>query len=373
MNGTLDGILVVALEQAVAAPLATSRLADAGARVIKLERREGDFARGYDNHAAGHATYFVWLNRGKESCRVDLGSAADRALVRRMLSAADVFVQNLGPGAADRLGLGSETLRREFPRLITCDIRGYAAGTPHAERKAYDLMIQAESGLADITGTASSGPSRIGVSICDIATGMTAHAQILEALYRRTRTGEGSAISVALFDVAAELMSVPYLAVRNGGPAPRRVGLAHPSIAPYGVFGLRDGSLLVAVQSDREWASFASTVLDAPALATDPRFATNSDRVANRPTMDAMIQDVFSTLTVEAAIARLDAARIAHGRVSTLDDLVRHDALSVATCLAGDAEIHMVAGPAVVDGRRTGGGRVPEIGEHDGALREEFA
>ncbi|MGC4251618.1 MAG: CaiB/BaiF CoA-transferase family protein, partial [Sphingobium sp.] len=287
MSRALEGITVVTLEQAVAAPLATSRLADAGARVIKLERAEGDFARGYDDYARGHSTYFTWLNRGKESCRVDLSTQADLSLVHAMLEKADIFVQNLGPGATDRLGLGAEKLRSLYPRLIVCDIRGYAAGTPQANRKAYDLMIQAEAGLASLTGTESSGPSRVGVSISDITTGMTAHAQILEALFVRERTGKGCHISVALFDVTAEIMSIPYIATKNGGREPRRVGLAHPSIAPYGAFDLVDGPLLMAVQSEREWAQFCDGVIQMPELATDPRFTPNARRVENRPALDA--------------------------------------------------------------------------------------
>ncbi|MFT3975563.1 MAG: CaiB/BaiF CoA-transferase family protein [Sphingomonas bacterium] len=370
--GPLEGLIVVALEQAVAAPLATSRLADAGARVIKLERPEGDFARGYDTYAAGHSSYFTWLNRHKESCRVDLSRPDDLALVHAMLARADVFVQNLGPGAAGRLGLGAETLRARHPRLITCDIRGYAEGTPDAKRKAYDLMIQAEAGLSGVTGTEASGPSRIGVSVCDITTGMTAHAQILEALYRRERAGEGSAISVALFDVAAEIMNIPYISARNGGPIPRRIGLAHPSIAPYGAYGFRDGTLLISIQSEREWAQLCRDVLGDAGLAADPRFASNSLRVANRPALEEIVSGVFAAMTTKDAIEKLEAARIAWGRVSTMEDLMAHGALSTTIATAGDDVVTMVAGPALVDGHRAGGGKVPALGEHDAALRREF-
>lgn len=372
-RGALEGLLVVTLEQAVAAPLASSRLADAGARVIKLERAgEGDFARGYDDYASGHSTYFTWLNRHKQSCTVDLKSPGDLGLVRAMLAKADVFIQNLGPGATARLGLGSVELRAAFPRLITCDIRGYAEGTPDAARKAYDLMIQAEAGLAGVTGTEASGPSRVGVSICDITTGMTAHAQILEALYRRERTGEGCAISVALFDVAAEAMNIPYIAARNGGPHARRIGLAHPSIAPYGAYEFVDGTLLVAVQSEREWVQLCRDMLASPDLATDPRFASNSLRVTNRPAMEDIIRALFARMTTAEAIERLETAKIAWGRVSTLDDLMAHSALTTVTATAGEDRVEMVAGPAVVDGRRSGGGKVPALGEHDVALRAEF-
>lgn len=372
-RGALDGLLVITLEQAVAAPLATSRLADAGARVIKLERAgEGDFARGYDTYAAGHSSYFTWLNRHKQSCTVDLKSQDDLAMVWAMLAKADVFVQNLGPGATSRLGLGSAELRALYPRLITCDIRGYAEGTPDAARKAYDLMIQAESGLSGVTGTEASGPSRVGVSICDITTGMTAHAQILEALYKRERTGKGSTISVALFDVAAEAMNIPYIAARNGGPHARRIGLAHPSIAPYGAYEFGDGTLLVAVQSEREWVQLCRDMLATPNLATDPRFASNSLRVANRPAMEEIIRGIFARMTTAEAIERLETAKIAWGRVSTLEDLMAHSALTTVEASAGDDRVEMVAGPAVVDGRRTGGGKVPALGEHDAGLRAEF-
>ncbi|MGV7121284.1 CaiB/BaiF CoA transferase family protein [Sphingopyxis sp. 550A] len=369
----LDGLLVVSLEQAVAAPLASSRLADAGARVIKLERHEGDFARGYDNYAAGHSTYFTWLNRHKQSVRVDLSDPADRDLVHAMLAGADVFIQNLGPGAAGRLGLGAADLRAAYPRLITCDIRGYAEDTPDAKRKAYDLMIQAESGLSSATGTEASGPSRIGVSICDITTGMTAHAQILEALYRRERTGEGSAISVSLFDVAAEAMNIPFIAARNGGPLAKRVGLAHPSIAPYGAYEFLDGTLLIAVQSEREWAQLCAGILGDASLATDSRFCSNSLRVANRAELEQVVGAALGKLTTHEAIGRLEAAKIAWGRVSDLKDLMAHSALSTAAATADGDEVVMVAGPAVVDGERTGGGRVPSLGEHDLIVREEFA
>lgn len=373
MTGALDGILVVSLEQAVAAPLATSRLADAGARVIKLERHEGDFARGYDDYAGGFSSYFVWLNRGKESCRVDLRDPNDMSMVRNMLAEADVFVQNLGPGATDRLGIGAASLRKEFPRITTVDICGFAPDTSYAERKAYDLMIQAEAGLSELTGTESSGPSRIGVSICDILTGMTAHAQILQALYRRTATGRGSAITVSLFDVALEAMNVPYIAAANGGPFARRIGLAHPSIAPYGAYNAVDGNLLIAVQSDREWVNFAEKVLRQAQFGKDPRFATNSDRVKNRPEMEEIIISVIGKLTKAEALARVEDARIAWGQVSTLKDLLVHQAASRTTAVQEGVTVQLVAGPAVVDGCRGGDGEVPALGQHDDVLRIEFA
>src|SRR6266404_9299160 len=290
MTGALEGILVVALEQAVAAPVATSRLADAGARVIKLERPEGDFARGYDDFVLGQSTYYVWNNPGKESCRVDLRTPDDLALVEAMIAKADIFVQNLAPGATDRLGLGSEQLRARHPRLIACDISGYTPGTPHFRRKAYDLLIQAEAGLASVTGSEASGPVRVGVSICDIATGHAAYAAILEALLRRGRSGAGSHLQLSLFDTIADMMNVPYLGQRYGGREPKRLGLAHPTIAPYGVFHLADGDLIIAIQSEREWPILCTEVLGDAALAADPRFDLNLRRVENRATLEARIQ-----------------------------------------------------------------------------------
>ena len=373
MAGALAGLTVIALEQAVAAPLATSRLADAGARVIKLERPDGDFARHYDQHAAGHSSYFVWLNRGKLSCRVDLRREDDRALVRRMVGRADVFVQNLGPGATERLGLDSATLRAANPRLITCDISGYASGTPHASRKAYDLMIQAEAGLAAITGSADSGPSRVGISVCDIVTGLTAHAQILEALVARGMTGEGRAIALSLFDVAAELMNIPYIAARNGGVASERMGLAHPLIAPYGAYRTANGLILLAVQSDREWDDFCAHVLNEPSLAEDARFASNPLRVRNRTEMNAVIEPTLAVLTTDATIERLTVARIAYGVVSDMADLIHHSALQRTWTSVDGTAVELVAAPAIVDGARAGSASIPVLGEHDTLLRAEFS
>ncbi|KRD96128.1 carnitine dehydratase [Bosea sp. Root381] len=373
MTDALEGILVVALEQAVAVPTATCKLADAGARVIKLERQEGDFARGYDDYAKGQSSYFVWLNRGKESCRVDLKQAGDRAMVEAMLAKADIFIQNLAPGATTRLGLGAAALRARYPRLITCDVSGYAPGTPHHVRKAYDLLVQAESGLAAITGTQDSGPSRIGVSIADIATGQAAYAAILEALLRRARTGQGSAIQLSLFDTLGELMNVPYLTRRYGGIEPPRLGLAHPSIAPYGVFTTADGSVLISIQSEREWQILAREVLGSPALAEDPRFASNVLRVRQREVLDAEVQSLLANRPFGEVAAALDRHAIAYGTVSSVGDLITHPAattLAVATPLG---EVEVLAPPAIVDGNRVAPRPVPALGQHDAALRAEFA
>ncbi|MEM9735913.1 MAG: CaiB/BaiF CoA-transferase family protein, partial [Pseudomonadota bacterium] len=269
--GDLSGLLVVSVEQAVAAPYASAQLADAGARVIKIERPEGDFARRYDGLVAGQSAYFVWLNRGKEAICLDLKAKADREILAAMVAQADVFLQNLAPGAIERLGFAPEELRRRNPRLITCSVSGYGADGPYREMKAYDLLIQAEAGLAEITGNPQ-GPARDGVSVCDIAAGMGAHQAILQALFARERSGEGRAIQISLFGAMADWMNVPYLQHRYGGKAPGRPGLQHPSIAPYGAFPTGDGkTLLIAVQNEREWQRLCQA-LGAPALAEDPRF-----------------------------------------------------------------------------------------------------
>jgi crotonobetainyl-CoA:carnitine CoA-transferase CaiB-like acyl-CoA transferase len=372
MQRALDGVTVVALEQAVAAPLATCRLADAGARVIKLERPEGDFARGYDDYVHGQSSYFVWINRGKESCTVDLKNPDDLALVEAILAQADVFVQNLAPGATERLGIGSAELRQRFPRLIVCDIGGYAPDTPDHERKAYDLLVQAEAGLAGVTGSENSGPSRVGISICDVGTGQAAYAAILEALFLRERTGAGAHLQLSLFDTMAEYMNVPYLGWRYGGREPKRLGLAHPSIAPYGVFHLADGDILIAIQNEREWKVLCEDVLGEPGLAPDPRFDRNTARVRNRESLDDTIQRKLGGRRLNELAELLDRVRIAYGRVSTMAGLADHPALATVRVETPEGMAELVAPPVIVDGRRAGGGRVPRLGEHDAALRREF-
>ena len=372
MADALEGILVVALEQAVAVPLATCRLADAGARVIKLERAEGDFSRGYDDYAQGLSSYFVWINRGKESCRVDLKQPNDLAMVEAMLAKADVFIQNLAPGATDRLGIGSAALRQRHPRLITCDVSGYAPDSPDYRRKAYDLLVQAETGLSAITGNESSGPTRIGISIVDISTGQAAYAAILEALLRRARTGQGSHIALSLFDTIADLMNVPYLTRRYGGIEPPRLGLAHPSIAPYGVFSLADGALLLSVQSEREWVILARDVLMSETLAQEPRFATNVLRVRERKALDEAIQSLLITRSFAEVTAALNRQGIAYGTVSTVGDLISHPSATALPVETPNGPVEVLAPPAIVDGRRTRMRPVPALGAHDAALRLEF-
>jgi crotonobetainyl-CoA:carnitine CoA-transferase CaiB-like acyl-CoA transferase len=372
-RGPLDGLLVVALEQAVAAPYCSCRLADAGARVIKIERPEGDFARGYDRAVHGLSSYFVWLNRGKESLVADIKDRADAALLRRILARADVFIQNLAPGAAARAGFGSTELRRRHPRLITVDISGYGEGHGYADMKAYDLLVQAESGLAAITGHPA-GPGRVGVSVCDIACGMAAHAAVLEALIARGASGEGRALAVSLFDGMADWMNVPLLYFEGTGEAPRRVGLAHPSIAPYGAFPTRDGSLvLISIQNEREWANFCADVLRDPDLPGRPGFESNTARVANRPAVDRLVARAFADLSREEAAARLREAGTAYGFVNELADLPGHPALRRVPVETPGGPASLVAPPALHDGGAPRLGPVPAIGEHDAAIRREFA
>ncbi len=369
----LTGLLVVALEQAVAAPYCSSRLADAGARVIKIERAEGDFARGYDSAVNGLASYFVWLNRGKESLVADIKQPADRALLHRLLARADVFIQNLAPGAAERAGFAAEALRRVNPRLITVDISGYGRGNSYTEMKAYDLLVQAETGLAGITGHPA-GPGRVGVSVCDIACGMSAYAGVLEALLARGITGSGGHVEVSLFDSVADWMNVPLLYFEGAGTAPRRVGLAHPSICPYGAFETADGHLvLISIQNEREWASFCAAILGDAALASSAGFESNNARVANRPVVDARVAAAFAVLSRADAAERLRAAKIAYGFVNSLSDLAGHPALRRVEVDTPAGPASIVAPAAIRDGSAPLLGPVPRIGEHSAAIWAEFA
>ncbi len=369
----LDGLLVVTLEQAVAAPTCSVRLADAGARVIKIERPEGDFARGYDRVARGESAYFVWLNRGKESIALDLKQPEHLALARRMIGKADVFIQNLAPGASARLGLDPEALRAEHPRLITCSISGYGEIGPYAEMKAYDLLVQAESGLAAITGRPE-GPGRVGVSVCDIAAGMYAHAAVLEALLARERSGEGRAIAVSLFDALADWMTVPLLHHDYGGAAPQRVGLNHPSISPYGAYASRDGrEVVISIQNQREWRRLCAEVLEKPDLAEDPRFGDNTARVENRPALNEEIDAVFGRLFFDDLVARLRAAGIAYGAINGVAELSQHPQLRRVTVGSPAGPLEVVAPPARVAGRAADFGPVPALDQQGAALREEFA
>src|SRR5580765_6282228 len=340
----LEGLIVVAVEQAVAAPFCSSRLADAGAHVIKVERPEGDFARGYDAAAKGQSSYFVWLNRGKNSVVVDLATKEGRA-------------------AMEKLGFALARLRKDYPALICCTISGYGDEGPYADRKAYDLLIQAESGLASITG-GPEGPSRVGISLVDIATGATAHAAILEALIGRGRTGKGADIRISMFDVMADWMSVPLINSEAGNP-PKRMALAHPSIAPYGVFYSKDGKgILISIQSEREWKKLCADVLDQPELPNDPRFANMVERVKNRTLTDKTVGDSFARLMRDELLQRLSDADIAFAEVNTMADLAVHPHLRRIEVDTPNGKVTYAAPAAIFVGEPRHYGAVPAIGQH---------
>src|SRR5262245_16112147 len=461
----LSGLLVVSLEQAVAAPMCTCRLADAGARVIKVERPEGDFARYYDKlavpraamaakqaatesiatrseraapaspHSAdsvqfpsplwggvrggggailsqvapssshritplpnpppqggrqrtecgereahrergeedrvGESAYFVWLNRGKESVVLDLARADDKALLAAMLAKADVFVQNLKPGAIAKLGFALDALRRAHPRLVICSISGYGQDGPYALRKAYDMLVQAESGLASVTG-GPEAPARVGVSVCDIAAGMNAYEAILAALFARERSGDGAAISISMFDAMAEWMAVPLIQFEGGAP-PKRMGLAHTSIAPYGAFKTKDGAdILISIQSDRAWRVLAEKALDDKALAADPAFATNVERVKRRGETDARVAAVFGATDEAALTQKLAAADIAFARVNATADLAVHPQLRRIEVGTPSGTVSYPAPPTRTDATPPRYGAVPALGEHTAQIWAEF-
>ena len=369
----LQGLLVISLEQAVAAPYAASRLADAGARVIKVERPEGDFARGYDADAKGQSSYFVWLNRGKESVALNLKQADDLQILKNMISKADIFIQNLMPGALERLGLSSAELRAADPGLITCDISGYGSNGPFQRMKAYDFLVQAEVGLAEITG-APEQPGRVGVSICDIAAGMTAHQAILQALYARSRTGKGRGIEVSLFHALADWMNVPYIQSQYGGRDIRRPGLHHPTIAPYGAYRCGDGrQLLLSIQNEREWQRLCSDVLQQPDLPENPKFSSNVKRVGNRAALDDILNTVFAAHSIDQLAVMLQTAQIAFGRLNTMDDFAAHPQNRFVTVRTTGGELQILAPGAVVNGVMAPLGAVPDLGANSTAIRDEFA
>ena len=373
MPGALEGLLVVSVEQAVAAPYCSARLADAGARVIKIERPEGDFARGYDGYVYGLASYFVWLNRGKQSVTLDFKKKDDLALLHRMIGKADVLIQNLAPGAAERAGFGSAAMRAKDKRLIAVDISGYGDHGPYKDRRAYDLLVQAESGMASITGT-EHAPGRIGVSATDIGTGMYAHAAILEALIARGKIGEGRSISVSLFSSMAEWMSVPLLAKDYGAYDWPRLGLTHPTIAPYGVYSTADKvPVLISIQNDREFARLCEGVLDKPGLEKDPLYATNKARNARRDDTNAIVQKSFGAQGFETLSARLDAAQIAWARVSSVADLSTHPQLRRTGFKTPNGEVSVPALAASYTGEPARLGDVPGLGQNTDAVRREFA
>ncbi|MGI9413152.1 MAG: CaiB/BaiF CoA transferase family protein [Hyphomicrobiales bacterium] len=370
LKGELEGLLVVSLEQAVAAPYCGLLLADAGARVIKVERPDGDFARRYDKGAGGQSTFFAWLNRGKESICIDLNDPVDAALLHTMLAQADVFLHNLAPGAVERRGFGGPQLRLDNPGLITCEITGYGRDGAAEEKKAYDFLVQAESGVCAVTGTADH-PARVGVSLTDIGTGLTSFSAILRALIQRGRTGEGVDISISMFDVMADWMNMPLMGHRYMGGAPARMGLTHSVIAPYGAYATGDGAqILIAIQSDREWRIFCDRILGQPDLGTDLRFADNTSRAANRPAMDVEINRLFGEKDMAELMAMLGASRIACARLSSVEDLSNHEFLRNLTVRFADAEVAVADLPVQIDGERQTD--VPALDQHGLSIREEF-
>jgi itaconate CoA-transferase len=373
----LKGITVVAVEQAVAAPFATRQLADLGARVIKIERPgDGDFARHYDTTVKGLSSYFVWLNRAKESLTLDLKAPAADQILARLLERADVFVQNLAPGAAGRLGTAPAVLRARYPRLIVCTVSGYGSTGPYADKKAYDLLVQSEVGLLSITGTTDT-PSRVGISVADIAAGMYAYSGILTALLARTTSGAGAALEVSLFDALGEWMSPAAYYTAYGGSAPARTGPNHASIAPYGPFAGGDGvDVMIGIQNAREWTKFCADVLRRPALADDPRFRTNSLRVEHRPALHEAIADAFRPLGASEIIARLQAAGIAFARMNSVTEYVTHPQLSARDRWhdigSPAGPIRALRPPVDLEGIHPVMGDVPALGAHSDAILSEL-
>jgi crotonobetainyl-CoA:carnitine CoA-transferase CaiB-like acyl-CoA transferase len=371
----LEGITVVALEQAVAVPFATRQLADLGARVIKIERPgTGDFARSYDTAVKGLASHFVWLNRAKESLTLDLKREEAREVMSRLLEQADVFVQNLAPGAADRLGLEPQTLRATYPRLIICGLTGYGSAGPYADKKAYDLLVQSEVGLVSITGTEET-PSKVGISIADIAGGMYTYSGILTALLVRAQTGQGTALEVSLFEALGEWMGYAMY-YTLGGAAPGRTGASHATIAPYGPYTTRDGPVIFGIHNDREWARFCIDVLQKPEFADDERFLSNHRRNQNRAMMNAMIEHVFCTLSAAEVIARLEAAQIANARINSVAEFIEHPQLAARGAWrqidSPVGPIPALVPPVRMDGVDPRIGNIPALGQHSEAILEEL-
>ncbi|MBV1863885.1 MAG: CoA transferase [Rhodobacteraceae bacterium] len=364
----LDGLLVISLEQAVAGPMCTMRLADAGARVIKVERAGGETARHYDKAVLGTSAYFTWLNRGKESAELNIKEEGDRALLEQMVAKADVFVRNIAPGAADRLGLGGKELVAKYPQLICVDIFGYGQDSSYAKRLAYDMLIQAESGICAVTGTPDE-QVKVGVSMADITTGATAHTAILEALIERGITGKGKAIEIAMFDAIADMMCVPLLHYDYMGRETPRMGLAHSVIAPYGKFRCSDGDVVIVCQQHAEWVRFCEGVLERPELIEDPRFVSNADRVTNTPALFAIIAEFCKTQTRDALIALLETSKLPWANVSSLPDLSNHPALRRIEIDTPGGKAKVTASPLRDEIKQ---GAVPGMGEHTAQIRAEF-
>ena len=377
MSLPLAGITVVAIEQAVAAPFATRQLADLGARVIKIERPDaGDFARSYDTTVKGLSSYFVWLNRSKESLTLDLKRDAARDVLARLLAKADVFIENLAPGAAARLGLDGSRLLDQYSRLIACSVSGYGASGPYAARKAYDLLVQSEVGLLSVTGT-DAHPSKVGISVADISAGMYAYSGILAALLARTSTGRGSVLKVSLFDALAEWMGAPAYYTSYGGTPPRRTGAHHASIAPYGPYETgAGGPVYLAIQNGREWTRFCGEVLRRPELADDDRFRVNRDRVEHRAALDQLIADVFNELSAADVMARLDRAGIANARLGSIGDFVEHPQLAARQRWreidSPSGPLRALLPPVEMSGVTPRMDAVPALGQHTDAILAEL-
>lgn len=372
--GPLTDMLIVSIEQAVAAPLCTARLADAGARVIKVERAEGDFARGYDKAALGESSYFAWLNQGKESVCLDFKKTDDAKLLWSMLRQADVLVQNLSPGALARSGFSTDALHAENKGLIICNVSGYGSEGEVAKKRAYDLLVQAESGLISVSGSEQAA-GRIGVSICDIGAGITAYSAILEAILKRQQSGVGEELSISLFDVAAEWMTVPYVHAQFGDGAPEPAGLRHPSIAPYGAFTCKDDQLvLISIQNEREWERLCKDVLQAKAIFNNTDYATNNSRVNNRVALEADINAITQTFSAEQFQQRLQNASIAYGAINTAAELAGHPALRTRVSNTCDGQqLKLPAHPVIRKNSHTlHGQNTPTIGQHTEQLKAEF-
>ena len=374
----LEGLLVVTVEQAVAAPYTSCRLADAGARVIKVERPEGDFARNYDSNVLGNSAYFVWLNRGKESIALDLKNSEDFKIFENVISKSDILIQNLAPGAFDRLGLNLGELRQKYPSLITCSISGFGDEGPYKNQKAYDMLIQAETGVIDITGLPDKngvdGRAKVGPSVCDISAGMTAYQAILQALIKRSISGKGRHISVSMFNSLADWMNPFYLGYVYNKKIPKRNGMTHPIIVPYGAYNCKDNlTILIAIQNNREWVKLCKIVLNDETMVNDTRFKTNSDRVANRELTEKIIQDKFINFKREELIEKLEEASVAYGRISDMEQLKNHPQNNFLEIETKNGKVKVLGPGAIHDNFIPEVNKMPELDEHGKKIRAEFS